>query len=114
MKAPISESVEAAEYILRLINICHLAAGELALNEPLARIRREVEQFLNVMADAAIENLRSSTSNQRVAAQSRADVAVRLSQIMFGDEIADLLRKAASIARQAAEEPADYKLANSA
>jgi len=114
MNEPAMEDVVAAENVLQLMQICRSSADELALNELLSRVRREIELFMNAMGDAAVEALRSSTSAQRNAAKARADIAVYLTRIVFGDEIADLLRKAANIALKAVQDGPDFKLADSA
>ncbi len=109
-----SDDVEEAENVLKLMKICMHVVDELALNELLSRIRRESEQFMTAMGDATVERLRRSDENNRASAQARADAAVRLTGIIFGDEISGLLRKAASIARRAAEEDTNIGLINTA
>ncbi|MBZ0216123.1 MAG: hypothetical protein K8F25_06205, partial [Fimbriimonadaceae bacterium] len=114
MNEPAKADVDAAESALQLMQICRSSSDELALNELLSRLRREIEQFMNAMGDAAVESLRRSTPKQRSAAKARADIAVFLSRIVFGDEIADLLYKAAHIAMKSTEDSLDFKLADSA
>jgi hypothetical protein len=95
--------IVAVENLLLLMNQCRRISGELALNETLSRIRRDSEQYLNMMGDALVERIRRSDSASRVPLTSRLDIAERLTRIALGKEIAELLCRSGSLAIQSAE-----------
>lgn len=91
------------EFLLKLMIQCRKISSELALNEMLSRVRRDSEQFLNLMGDSLVERLRHSDSVSRGPLIERLDIAERLTRIALGSEIADLLHRSATLAKQSIE-----------
>ncbi len=99
------------ENLLKLMIQCRKISSELALNEMLSRVRKDSEQYLNMMGDALVEKLRHSDLAARDPLIERLEIAERLTRVALGDEIADLLRRSAALARQSivAEDAAPEK-----
>ncbi len=95
--------IVAVENLLRLMNQCRRVSGELAINETLSRVRRDSEQYLNMMGDALVERIRRSNSASRLPLTSRLDIAERLTRIALGKEVAELLSRSGSLAIQSVE-----------
>jgi hypothetical protein len=91
------------ENLLKLMIQCRKISSELALNEMLSSVRKDSEQYLNMMGDALVEKLRHSDPASRAPLIKRLEIAERLTRIALGDEIADLLRRSASLAKQSIE-----------
>lgn len=91
------------ENILKLMIQCRRISGELAINEMLSRVRKDSEQYLNLMGDMLVEKMRHSDQITRGPLAERLEIAERLTRIALGDEIADLLRRSGTIARQSSE-----------
>jgi len=91
------------ENLLKLLNQCRKISGELALNEVLSRVRRDSEQYLNMLGDSLVERLRHSDPATRAPLCNRLEIAERLTRIALGGDIADLLHRSGSLARQSSE-----------
>ena len=99
---PEHEIVFVENLLMRLAQ-CRRISGELALNEMLSRVRRDSEQYLNLLSDSLVERLRHSDRETRGPLTERLEIAERLSRVALGDEVADLLRRSGVLAKQFSE-----------
>ena len=97
-----SIDLEEVETRVEFVCACRNYAGELAFSEVTLRAYSELTQYLETGAKVLLDHLRRATAADRTFRQSQADAAIRLCRVVFGNEYAGTLAKAADVAAQAA------------
>jgi hypothetical protein len=87
------EAAYDAEFGIRLMLEARNALDSLALNELVTKLRRPVEQTLEVVITKLMTELKSPTGAGRADLVKAVDAAIRMSAIVFGDAYAVQLRK---------------------
>ncbi len=97
------DAVEVAdtEALVAFVGTCRHFASELAVNEVTQRTLSELQQYLDSVTRGLLETLRNASPGERVFRQSQVDCAVRMCGMVFGDDYAAQLRKAAGLAATA-------------
>ncbi len=90
--------VEHTAALIELVATCRNFASELAINEVTQRTYTEVEQYLERSTQVLLDGLRASDPKYREFRRSQVDAAIRFCGVIFGDEYAELLSKAADVA----------------
>jgi hypothetical protein len=90
--------VADTEALIQLLGACRNYASELAVSEMTTRVYGELQQYLDTGTKTLLEGLRSAGAADRPFRQSQVDAAVRFCGIVFGQEYASLLTKAAEVA----------------
>ena len=90
--------VADTEALIQLLGACRNYASELAVSEMTTRVHGELRQYLDSGTKTLLEGLRSAGAADRPFRQSQVDAAVRFCGIVFGQEYASLLTKAAEVA----------------
>ena len=90
--------VADTEALIQLLGACRNYASELAVSEMTTRVHGELQQYLDTGTKTLLEGLRSAGAADRPFRQSQVDAAVRFCGIVFGQEYASLLTKAAEVA----------------
>jgi hypothetical protein len=90
--------VADTEALIQLLGACRNYASELAVSEMTTRVHGELQQYLDSGTKTLLEGLRSAGAADRPFRQSQVDAAVRFCGIVFGQEYASLLTKAAEVA----------------
>ena len=90
--------VADTEALIQLLGACRNYASELAVSEMTTRVHGELRQYLDSGTKTLLEGLRSAGAADRPFRQSQVDAAVRFCVIVFGQEYASLLTKAAEVA----------------
>jgi hypothetical protein len=90
--------VADTEALIQLLVACRTYASELAVSEMTTRAHGELQQYLDTGTKTLLEGLRSAGGADRPFRQSQVDAAVRFCGIVFGQEYASLLTKAAEVA----------------
>jgi hypothetical protein len=97
-----SADVDEVEARVEFVNACRAYAGELALSEVTLRAHTELTQYLETGANVLLDSLRHAGDTDRLFRQSQVDAAIRLCRMIFGNDYAGTLAKAADVAAQAA------------
>jgi hypothetical protein len=97
-----SADVDEVEARVEFVNACRTYAGELALSEVTLRAYTELTQYLETGANVLLDSLRHAGDTDRLFRQSQVDAAIRLCRMIFGNDYAGTLAKAADVAAQAA------------
>lgn len=97
---PVEEDIREAEYVLGLMVALKPYREEVAVNELLATVVGQIENHIEVVSDAILEDLRNSIGAERRTAERDMEIALRLNTIVFGADYAALLRKSADNATQ--------------
>ncbi len=82
-----------AEFAVRMLVEARQASENLALNDLQNRIRRQVEQTLEVVTAKLMADLRSNQTLDRRSLGEAVDAAIRMSAQLFGEDYAAVLRK---------------------
>ena len=97
-----SADVDEVEARVEFVNACRIYAGELALSEVTLRAHTELTQYLETGANILLDSVRHAGDTDRLFRQSQVDAAIRLCRMIFGNDYAGTLAKAADVAAQAA------------
>jgi hypothetical protein len=90
--------VADTEALIQLLGACRNYASELAVSEMTTRVHGELQQYLDSGTKTLLEGLRGAGAADGPFRQSQVDAAVRFCGIVFGQEYASLLTKAAEVA----------------
>jgi hypothetical protein len=88
---------ETAE-LIDFVAICRTYASELAINEVTLRTYSDLQHYTETATEALVESLRGSDSRTRAFRQMQMDAAVRFCDVLFGQDYASLMKKAADLA----------------
>lgn len=110
--APDEIDILEAELALNLLNDCRSIVSELALNDLVSRMRREIDQLLTAAGDAVVHKLRSNDEAERERAHRRFKTIVRLTRKGIDKKNAELLERSGLTAMATAERDVRAKAAN--
>lgn len=99
-----SIDVNEGEMRVEFVSACRHYANELAVNEVTTRAFSELTLYLETGTKVLLDSLRHAGDADRPFRQSQVEAAIRLCRIVFGNEYAGLLAKAAEVAVHAAAE----------
>jgi hypothetical protein len=91
--------VQELETRVELVGVCRHYAGELAMSEVTMRTYSELIQYLETSSRILVDALRYAADAERPFRQSQVDAAVRFCRTVFGPDYAEVLAKAADVAR---------------
>jgi len=83
---------------IEIVDACRAFAGELAINEMTLRAWGELEHYLDNQVNGLVDGLRAAREAEEPFRQSQVEAAARFSALVFGDDYAAVLRKAAEVA----------------
>lgn len=96
--APSEEAIQEAEHAVRSMVALRPYRGELAMNELLGNVISQVENYIEVVNGAILQDLRTATGPDRDIAHAELDAAVRINTIVFGENYAQLLKRSGEVA----------------
>lgn len=100
---PDDRKVSEAEFAVQLLMAVRPYLSQLTINADYSRIKGQVEQFVEVISERLLQDLREGTTNERTFAESSLSAAGRLVAIVFGEEEGDLyLRRGRAAMKPAA------------
>lgn len=102
------DSIGEAEYALRLMMALKPYRGELAVNQLLANVIPRIENYLEAVNGAILQNLHDAPAEDRDLVRGDLEVAVRVNAIVFGESYAALLKRSGELAEPA---PSPYDVA---
>jgi flagellin-specific chaperone FliS len=84
--------------LIELVAVCRNFASELAINEVTQRTYSELQQYLERATQLLLDGLRAGAPAHLDFRQFQAEAAIRFCGVIFGDEYAALMSKAADVA----------------
>lgn len=103
LTAPDPQKIEDAEFAVNLLIELRAFLGQLTLNAVYSRVKSEVEQFLEVIAERLLRDINDGPDDARTFALEGYLSAGRLMQTVFGKEAAELyLRRGRAASQHAA------------
>jgi len=90
-----STEVEETVALIDFVAICRNYASELAINEVTLRTYSDLQQYVERSTEQLVQSLRGADHKVRVYRQQQMQAAIRFCQVMFGDDYASLMSRAA-------------------
>jgi hypothetical protein len=94
LPAPEEDIVEA-EYAVRLMTALRPYREELAVNELLATVVGQIENYIEAVNKVLLEDMRDAVGHERQLAEQDLDAALRINAVVFGENYAALLKRSA-------------------
>ncbi len=88
-----TDAFEDAEFSVRLALDARSYTETLAVNEVVARTRKQIENTLEVVSEKLMADLKSGQALDRRVVTDAVDAAIRLSVMVFGEDYAAAMRK---------------------
>ena len=91
------DPVEVAETaaLINFVAVCRNFASELAISEVTLRTYSDLQQYVEKSTEALVESLRAGDAKVRRYRQMQANAAIRFCEILFGQDYALLMSRAA-------------------
>jgi hypothetical protein len=90
-----STEVEETAALIDFVAICRNYASELAINEVTLRTYSDLQQYVERSTEQLVQALRSADPKVRTYRQQQVQAAIRFCQVLFGDDYASLMSRAA-------------------
>jgi hypothetical protein len=101
---PDPQRIKDAEFAVNLLVELRAFLGQLTLNADYSRVKSEVEQFLEVIAERLLRDIQDGADDVRAFAEEGYPSAGRLLEALFGKEASELyLRRARAAMQHAAK-----------
>ncbi|ULK96731.1 hypothetical protein [Bradyrhizobium sp. I71] len=90
-----STEVEEAVALIDFVATCRNYASELAINEVTLRTYSDLQQYVERSTEQLVQSLRAADHKVRTYRQQQVHAAIRFCQVLFGDDYASLMSRAA-------------------
>ncbi|TCU71528.1 hypothetical protein EDE08_10611 [Bradyrhizobium sp. R2.2-H] len=90
-----STEVEEAVALIDFVATCRNYASELAINEVTLRTYSDLQQYVERSTEQLVQSLRAADHKVRTYRQQQVQAAIRFCQVLFGDDYASLMSRAA-------------------
>jgi hypothetical protein len=97
--------VDEAAALIDFVAVCRTYASELAINEVTLRTYSDLQHYVEQSTEALVQSLRGGDAKARAYRQTQAAAAIRFCQILFGDDYASLMSRAAENATSGERKP---------
>lgn len=97
--------VEEVVALIGFVAVCRTYASELAINEVTLRTYSDLQQYVEKSTEALVQSLRAGDPRVRGYRQMQAKAAIRFCHVLFGQEYAALMTRAAEQALVVVEKP---------
>jgi hypothetical protein len=87
--------VEETVALINFVAVCRTYASELAINEVTLRTYSDLQQYVEKSTESLVQSLRAGDVRVRAYRQMQAKAAIRFCQVLFGQEYAALMSRAA-------------------
>jgi len=81
--------------LINFVAVCRTYASELAINEVTLRTYSDLQQYVEKSTESLVQSLRAGEPRVRNYRQMQAKAAIRFCQVLFGQEYASLMSRAA-------------------
>lgn len=100
-----SSEVEETAALVDFVATCRTYASELAINEVTLRTYSELQQYVEKSTEALVQSLRAADARVRAYRQMQVAAAIRFCEVLFGQEYASLMSRAAENALPGERKP---------
>src|SRR5437660_3547432 len=90
-----STEVEETVALIDFVATCRNYASELAINEVTLRTYSDLQQYVERSTESLVQSLRAADHKVRTYRQQQVQAAIRFCEVLFGDDYASLMRRAA-------------------
>ncbi|OSI21035.1 hypothetical protein [Bradyrhizobium canariense] len=90
-----STEVEETVALIDFVATCRNYASELAINEVTLRTYSDLQQYVERSTEQLVQSLRGADHKVRTYRQQQVRAAIRFCQVLFGDDYASLMSRAA-------------------
>jgi hypothetical protein len=90
--------VEEVAALIEFVAVCRNYASELAINEVTLRTYTDLQQYVEKATEALVQSLRGGDARARAYRQSQVTAAIRFCGVLFGQDYAALMSRAAESA----------------
>ncbi|MGY4344007.1 hypothetical protein ACVWXM_000471 [Bradyrhizobium sp. GM7.3] len=90
-----STEVEETVALIDFVATCRNYASELAINEVTLRTYSDLQQYVERSTEQLVQSLRGADHKVRTYRQQQVQAAIRFCQVLFGDDYASLMSRAA-------------------
>ncbi|HEV2156042.1 hypothetical protein [Bradyrhizobium sp.] len=90
-----STEVEETAALIDFVATCRNYASELAINEVTLRTYSDLQQYVERSTEQLVQSLRVADHKVRIYRQQQMQAAIRFCQVLFGDDYASLMSRAA-------------------
>jgi hypothetical protein len=97
--------VEEVVALINFVAVCRTFASELAINEVTLRTYSDLQQYVEKSTEALVQSLRAGDARVRSYRQMQAKTAIRFCHVLFGQEYAALMTRAAEQAMVVVDKP---------
>ncbi len=97
--------VDEVVAMINFVAVCRTYASELAINEVTLRTYSDLQQYVEKSTEALVQSLRAGDARVRFYRQMQAKTAIRFCHVLFGQEYAALMTRAAEQAMVVVEKP---------
>jgi hypothetical protein len=93
-----STEVEETAALIDFVATCRNYASELAINEVTLRTYSDLQQYVERSTESLVQSLRAADHKVRAYRQQQMTAAIRFCEMLFGDDYASLMSRAAESA----------------
>jgi hypothetical protein len=87
--------VEETAALIDFVAVCRTYASELAINEVTLRTYSDLQQYVEQSTEALVQSLRNGDTKSRGYRQMQVNAAIRFCDVLFGNDYASLMSRAA-------------------
>ena len=81
--------------MIDFVAVCRTYASELAINEVTLRTYSDLQQYVEQSTEGLVQSLRGGDSKARAYRQMQVKAAIRFCEVLFGQDYASLMSRAA-------------------
>jgi hypothetical protein len=90
-----ASEVEETAALIDFVAVCRTYASELAINEVTLRTYSDLQHYVEQSTEGLVQSLRGGDSKGRAYRQMQAKAAIRFCEVLFGQDYASLMNRAA-------------------
>jgi hypothetical protein len=91
--------------LIDFVAVCRTYASELAINEVTLRTYSDLQQYVEHSTESLVQSLRGGDAKARAYRQMQVAAAIRFCDILFGQDYASLMSRAAENAVSGERKP---------
>jgi hypothetical protein len=97
--------VDETAALIDFVAVCRTFASELAINEVTLRTYSDLQQYVEQSTESLVQSLRSGDAKVRAYRQMQVNAAIRFCEVLFGQDYASLMSRAAENAISGERKP---------